>query len=231
MAQVSQVVLNGQVGLLSSKDMLAAGGALFNVTNPTIGTGIVHANKTAWSATANGFLAVQNNNPVGGKNIYFDRLEITETATAPTGTLVMRWEAYNETGIVALTGAVATATPVQINTGNGYSQSTGAVVQLFAAGAPAVPAAVGTRRLQGQAFIPTGVCVANDVYVLDFSSDSVSGGTAGLTAARATAPARLVTSFAPICVAPQTTTWLNQWWVTAGANVPSYEVNFTFIEL
>ena len=41
------IVLNGQVGLQSSRQQLAAEGKMFAVTNPTPGTAIVHATLTA----------------------------------------------------------------------------------------------------------------------------------------------------------------------------------------
>lgn len=227
----SQIVLNGQVGLLSNRDMLSGGGKYFVATNPTPGTAIAYSLKTSYSATANGLFCISNNNPQGGANIYLDHLLLVQTATAPTGTLSMRFEAFNETGIVAMTGAVSTITPVQINTGAGNSQTTGAVVQAFATGAGTVPAAVGTRRLQGIGAIPTGVAVTHDSYFVDFGTDCSLSPTAGLTAARATAPARQGCQMPPVVIAPQTTSWINMWWVTAAANTPSFEFQLGFIEL
>lgn len=224
-------ILNGSVNLLSSRQGMAGSGKYFNVTNPTPGTAIVWANLTAFSATANGLFLVQNNNSTGGANIYLDRLTLRQTATAPTGTLTLNFDVWNETGLVTGTGNVATRTPVQLLTGGGTSQTTGAVVQSFAAGAITIPAAVGTRRLQDIGSIPVGVTVAHDEFVVDFGADGPSAGTAGLTAARATAPARLTTAMAPIVIAPQTTSWINAWWITGAANVPSLEFSLTYVEL
>ena len=231
MAQTSGVVLNGQVGLLTSRQFLAAKGAAYNVTNSTPGTAIAYANQTSFSATANGLFIVSNNNAVGGANIYLDRLKLIQTATAPTGTLVARFEVFNETGIVAMTGNVATRTPVQLNTGAGFAQTTGAVVQSFAAGAGTVPAAVGTRRLQDIIALQCGVSVIHDEWVVDFGSDGTSPGTAGLTAARATDPARISAQGAAIVIAPQTTSWINAWTLTGAANIPSYEFSLTYVEV
>lgn len=221
-------VLNGQVGLLSSRQLLAAGGSYFKVTNPTPGTAIVWANQTAFSATANGLFVIAN---AGAKTIYLDQLWLKQTATAPTGTLSMNFEVYNETGQVTGTGNVATRTPVCTNTG--ASQATGAVVQSFAAGAITIPAVASgaTRRLQDVGSIPTGVTVAHDTFTINFGDDGPTTGKSGLTAARATDPAALVTRMAPIIVAPATTSWINAWWVTAAANVPSLEFSLGYIEL
>lgn len=211
--------------------MLAAAGKYFVVTNPTPGTAIAYALQTSFSATANGLFAIKNTNTVGGANIQLDYLKLKQTATAPTGTLVMNFEAYNETGLVTLTGNVATRTPVQLNQGSGFTQTTGAVVQSFAAGAATVPAAVGTRVLQSIGSINTGVTVAQDTYVMNFGGDGPVTGTAGLTAARATAPATVTGQMAPVIIAPQTTTILNMWWVTAAANTPSFEFELSYAEL
>lgn len=230
MSASSQIVLNGQVGLLSSRDMAAADASYFVITNPTPGTAIAYALKTGYSATANGLFCISNNDVVGGKNIYLDRLELIQTATAPTGTLAMHFDVYNETGIVAMTGAVATRTPVQVNTGSGTSQTSKAVAQSFDAGAATVPAAVGTRRLQGIGVIQTGVAVIHDSYFVQFGGESNIGGSGALTAARATAAARLGCQINPIVIAPQTTSWINMWWVTQAANTPSFEFTLGWIE-
>jgi hypothetical protein len=225
----SQIVLNGQVGLMSAADMLALGGSMFSVNTPSPGTGVAYAQLTAFSATANGLFVISNNNSVASqKNIILDRLSLFQTAAVATGTAIS-FEVYNETGIVAGTTAVATRTPVQINTGAGFSQSTGAVVQAFSAGAITIPAAVGTRRLQGQAWIPVGVNVVKDNYVLDFGVDGPVQPRTGLTAARATDTARCTGSMNPIIIAPQTTSWINMWGL--GTSTPSFEYNLTYIEL
>lgn len=222
------LAVNGQLGLLSSREMMANAGKYFTVTNPTPGTAIAYALQTGFSATANGLFAIANNNPSGGANIYLDTLTLTQTATAPTGTLAMHFDVFNETGIVTLTGNVATRTPVQLNTS--LPQTTGAIVQSFAAGAATVPAAVGTRRLQGIGVIQTGVAVIHDTYFVQFGADSDQSGAGALTAARATAAARLGCQMPPIIVAPQTTSWINMWWVTAAANTPSFEFALNYIE-
>ena len=221
---------NGAVALLTSEQMLVALGKGFVVTEPTLGTGVAYALQTATSATANGFLMISNNNTTAsGTNIYLDRLTITETAAAPTGTLRMTFEAINEQGIVAMTGNVATRTPVNLNTA--FTNATGATVQFFSGGAATVPAAVKTRNTLAEIHIDTGVAVQHDTYVIDFGVDSSTIGTAGLTAARAAAPATISTVAPALMVAPQTTTWLNMYWVTAATNVPSFTYQLTYFEV
>lgn len=220
------VVVNGQFGLLSQRQMLASSGNYWNATNPTSGTAIVWATLTGFSATANGLFLVQN---TGAKTIYWDSLWLKQTATAPTGTLSLNFEVFNETGIVTGTGNVATRTPVNMFTGS--ASATGAVVQSFAAGAITIPAAVGTRRLVDIGSIATGVTVAHDTFRVDFGADGPGLPRTGLTAARATDPAEMCTTMAPVVVAPNTTSWINAWWVTQAANIPSLEFSLKFVEI
>ena len=222
------IVLNGSIGMPSSRQILAASGKYFTVTNPTIGTPVVGATITAWSATANGLFVIANNAPSGGASIYLDNLLMRERATAPTGTLSMQFEVYNEQGIVAGSGNVATRTPVQVNTG--LPQTTVATVQAFAAGCITIPAAARTRYLQDTATLTTGVCVDNDTYELTFGQDGASSWKNGGAAARATDPAHITAGMGPIVIAPQTTSWINMWWLTQGVNVPSWEYKLSYFE-
>lgn len=225
----SSVVVNGQIGLPSNRQMMASAGAYFICTNPTPGTAIAFANNTAFSATANGLFAFANTNPVGGKSCYLDRIRLLQTATAPTGGLVTRYEVISETGIVALTGNVATRTPVNVNTG--VSNATGITVQSFAAGAATVPAAVGTRRTIFPGSLASGVDVAQTSWTIEFGADGSAVGTTALTAARATGPADLVSYAPPVVIAPNTTVWINLWGITPAANTPSYEFACFYAEL
>jgi hypothetical protein len=215
--------VNGNVGLLSQQQMLASGGNLFVVNCQTPGTAIAYAQLTAFSATANGLFVVAN---PGAKTIYFSRLELFQTAAIATGT-TWSFEAYNETGIVAGTTAVITRVPQCANN----TGTTSAVVQAFNAGAITIPAAASgaTRKLVGQAWIPIGVNVVKDVYALDFGSDAPLAGSGGATAARATDVARRIGHMPAVTVPPGTTTWLNMW--GCGTATPSFEYNFTYIEV
>lgn len=222
------VVVNGVVNEFSARNGRAIAGKYFTVTNPTIGTPVVGATITAWSATANGLFVIANQAAEGGANVVLDFMSLRLRATAPTGTLTMQFEAYNETGIVTGTTAVTSRTPVQVNTG--AAQTSVATVQAFAAGCITIPAAVGTRRLQGIGSIATGVAVDGDTYVLQFGADGAMGWKNGGAAARATDTAVIVGGMGPVVIAPQTTSWINMWWLTQAANVPSWEYQLGFFE-
>lgn len=224
------IVVNGVIQNLSARQQAALAGQYFTITNPTIGTPVVGATITAWSATANGMFLFQNTNSSGGKSLVLDFVQMRMRSTAPTGTLTQQWEAYNETGLVTGTGNVTSRTPIQVNTA--LPQTTGAVVQAFAAGCITIPAAAGTRRLQGTGTVSTGVGIDGDTYTLVFGADGIPSNSRGGAAVRATDTGLIVGSFpSPIIVAPQTTTWLNMWWLTQAANVPSWEYSAGFYEL
>ncbi len=221
---------NGSVALLTPRQMIAGQGKMFVATNPTPGTAIAYANKTAYSATANGLFSLYNGNAVGGPSIYLDRLKLVQTATAPANGVVTRFELFTETGNVALTGAALAVTPVNILNGPNAA-STMATVTFFSVGAGTVAAAVGTRKQVHVGSFATGVNVLYDSWTFAFGSDGVGQGTAPLTAARATAPADLVVAVPPIVVAPQSSVWMNLWGKTPDTNVPSYEFNLTYVEV
>ena len=215
---------------LSRRQQPAKAGKTFIVTDPTPGPAIVRATLTAFSATANGLFVIANGNPAGsGVNIYLDQMLLCQTAAAPGSTLVKHFEVYNESGIVAGTTAVATRTPVNLNPA--YANTTLATVQSFAAGAITIPAAVGTRRLMSVFTVTTGVTVRHDTFIVNFGADGPPIAKNGGAAARATDVATIVTNVPTVCIAPQTTSWINMWWVTQDTNVPEYEFALTYHEI
>lgn len=218
--------LNGSISQLTQEQALAGAGKAFVVNCQTPGTAIAYAALTTFSATANGLFVIRNTNASGGANIYIRRLELFQTAAVATGT-TWSFETYNETGLVAGTTAVITRTPIQIN--SGVSQTTGAIVQAFNAGAITIPAAVGTRTLTGQGWIPIGLNVVKDVYTMDFGSDGTVSGSGGATAVRAVDVARRGGQMPACIIPPQTTSWINMW--GCGTSAPSFEYNLTYYEL
>ena len=214
---------------LSSRQRLALAGNTWVVNCQTVGTAIAYAQLTSYSATANGLFVLYNGYSVASNvHVHLDRLELFQTAAVATGT-TWSFEAYNETGQVTGTTAVVTRTPIQINQRATAAQTTSVVVQAFNAGAITIPASVGTRYLVGQAWIPIGVNVVKDSYVLDFGSDAISAGKTGLTAARATDVARCTGQMNAVVIPPQTTTWINMW--GCGTATPSFEYNLVYHEL
>ncbi len=218
------LVLNGSIGLMSQQDMLAANNSLFVVNCQTPGTAIAYAQLTSFSATANGMFVIANTNASGGANIWIKRLDLFQTAAVATGTTIS-FEAYVETGVVTGTTAVITRTPVAVGPGGTLN----ATVQAFNAGAITIPAAVGTRVLKGQGWIPVGVNVVKDCYSMEFGSDSPQASKTGLTAARATDTARCTGQMGSVCIPPGSTGWLNCWGL--GTSTPSFEYNLVLAQL
>ncbi len=219
-----KTVVNGTLNTLSAQQNLAVDNNLFVVNCQSPGTAIAYAALTAFSATANGLFVIANNEQVGGKDIVLHRLDLFQTATVPVGT-TWSLEAYNETGIVAGTTAVVTRTAVNVHGGSALNGT----VQAFNAGAITIPAAVGTRTLVGQGWVPVGICVVKDVVSIEFGADGPAAAKTGLTAARATDTARLVAQMPAVVIKPQTTTWLNLW--GCGTNAPSFEYNLVLSQV
>lgn len=211
----STILVNGQLGLMSQQDAKAAAGQMYVVNCQTPGTAIAYAALTTFSATANGLFVISN--PAGsGKSIFVNRLDLFQTATVATGT-TWSMEAYTETGVVAGTTAVITRTAVPI----GDAITFPGTVQAFNAGAITIPAAVGTRKLVGQGWIPIGVNVVKDVYTMEFGSDAPAAAKTGLTAARATDVARLTGQMPSFMIPAGSSGWLNLW--GCGSSAPSFE--------
>lgn len=226
MPSQNAVVVNGQVGLLSPRQGLAAAGKYFVATNPTPGTGVLFGTVTAFSATADGLFTISNNNPVGGPVIYLDMLTLNMSGTAPTATTVAKLAVFNETGIVAPSAGNVAITPRNVLIGGAPSN---AVINGFSSAAMTIPAAVGTRTLVANISIPTSLGITGDSYIVQFGGDAASN--AGLTAVRATAAARIVVHAPPVSIAPQTTSILDFWWLTQATNGPTFEFELGYSEL
>lgn len=220
-------VLNGQVGLLRPRQMIAGAGKYFVATNPTPGTGVLFGTVTAFSATADGLFTIANNNPTGsGVNIYLDYLSLNMSGTAPTATTVLKMAVFNEVGIVAPSAGNVAVTPRNVMIGG---VTTNAVVNGFSSAAMTIPAAVGTRTLVSNISIPTSLGVTGDTYVVQFGGEA--SGANALTAARATAPARIVVTASPVTIAPQTTAIIDAWWVGQATNGPTWEFELGWAEM
>jgi hypothetical protein len=107
--------------------------------------------------------------------------------------------------------------------------TSGATINGFSSAAMTIPAAVGTRTLVANASLPTSLGITGDSYVYIFGGDP-SIATTALTAVRATAPARLVTTCAPVTIPPQYTAIIDFWWLTQATNGPTFEFELGYFE-
>ena len=230
---MSFAVLNGSFAPMSARQSLAGQGKTWVATTPTPGTAVAYANQTSFSATANGFLSIFNGNPVGtttapGVNIYLDRLRLIQTATAPTGGLVTRFEIFSASSQITMTTHVVAVVPVNVlqSTPN---TATAATIQFWSGGVATVPALTGSRLLYNGS-IASGVNVTHDSWTIEFGADGPLAPPAPLTAARATDPADLAVWAPAVVIAPQTAIVMNLWGLTPAANVPSYEATLVYNE-
>ena len=217
--------------LAMNKWALADEGSYFVATNPTPGTGVAYALVTAFSDTANGLFVLQNNNPAGGSgggvNIALDYVKLMLTA-APTATQSLELTVRTDT--VAM---VPTANNVQIGGGAGaqtlvstnHNDNTAPNVNLWAfnAGAMTVPASSASARRVGRIRIPTGLGIVGDEYEVQFGAVDRNSQVPGMTAVRASSPARFVAHAAPIILQPQMWAVITAWWLTAATSAPSFE--------
>jgi hypothetical protein len=223
----STAVFNGTVGILPTRQQAGQLGAYYTVTNPTPGTGITGGLVTGFSATADGLMTIANS---GGRTIYLDVLTLMISGTMPTGTTVQKLAVYLETGIVAPTAGNSVVTAKSLNPGVGVASS--ATVNVFVGGMATIPAtaAGATRTLVTNTSLPTSLGIVGDSYVYNFGGDPAQSG-GQLTAARLTAPARIVTSCNPVTIPPNYTAILDWWWITQAANAPVMEYELGWFEL
>lgn len=223
----STVSVNGQIGLLSNRQLLAAAGATFKVGSAA-STAVVYSLAAASSTTGNGLFAISNA-AGSGKNIYLKRLSLTQTASSATGTLAMHFPIYIESAIVALSGSFSADTPVNISPASGVASV--ATVTRFAASSATVPAAVGTRTLVCEPVIQTGVTVIHDSFTVEFGSDAPLATNGIMAAVRTVTAARLVVQAPAVVVTPGYSCIIQNYWLTAADNVPAYEYLFEWDEL
>jgi hypothetical protein len=220
--------------LSPTKHALADEGSYFVVTNPTPGTAVAYALQTTFSDTADGLFVIQNANPAGGPNVWLDYLKLILAGTAPTATQSMEFTVRTDSNSM-----VPTANSVQIAGGAGAQtifstnqpDPTSPAVNMWAynAGAMTVPATSASGRRVARAHIATGLGIAGDEYELQFGAPDRGAGNTGMTAVRASSPARVVGHCAPVVLQPQQWAVVNMWWLTAATTAPSFEYEWGLV--
>lgn len=200
---------------------LAEEGSLFITTTPTPGTGVALgiAAATQIVATAPSLL-IYNNDAVGGKNIFLDKIRLSCTGAGTAGAH-LHATAYMDS-IVRFTSGGTAATPVNANMGVANTS----IAKIYdASSAILSPAASANVRIVHNVIIRAAIPVVNDTITLDFGgeSSSVSGITNG------TAPLNLVHGFPPVVIGPQQSFLLFLWDASQSA-APTWEYTITHIE-
>lgn len=208
-------------------------GSYFIATNPTPGTGIApNAVETSFSDTR-GFFVIKNTEDPGNpqaKRIYMDYLKLILLATAPTATVSQHF-ALKRSKISREPTTAANRTllsPVQMASASGRA-SIARPMSYANAGAMTVPASAAEDPVVGRVCLPTSLGIAGDEYLLKFGSDDL-GAVAGLTAVRATAPARIVGLLPPVVIEAGESLVIHRWWLTEATNAPNFEFELAWYE-
>lgn len=215
--------------IIPTKHSLADEGSYFSLTNPTLGTAVTYALTTAFSDTAGLFL-IQNVAPLSDTTrIYLDFARLILMGTAPTATVSMHFAVkLSDPGTTRIPTANS-RNDLGVNCNMDNARASVARVYQFAAGSMTLPAAPGGARTVARASLPTSLGIAGDDYVLQFGGIDHAP-YAGLTAARATAPAKLCANVAPVVIGPGQYAVIYMWWLTAATTAPSFEYELGWYE-
>jgi hypothetical protein len=233
MASPSQAVLNGSVGLFFSRQQVSAAGLYYVATNATPGTALSSGQISTYSATADGFLTIVNNNQAGsGVNVYPDYIKAMLSGTAPAGTTVMNFGLVLD-AVAGVTPSAGNTVLSVVNSNQGSALVSRAIVNVSSGGAAmTIPAATAAAKNVGRCQIATSLGITGDEYVLQFGGNFGDvGAQGGGTAVRATAPARLSTQTVPICIPPQFGLVVNMWWLGSITNKPFFEYEVGLMEV
>lgn len=214
------------LSIVPTKHLLADEGSYYVATTPTPGTGIAMTISTAFSDTVAMF-AIKNSddrsNPQA-KRIYLDYLRLILLGTAPTAVIsrhfaIKRSPATDREPVTAANKTLMV--PVNLAGASGRA-SICRPLSYSAAAAMTVPASAVSDPVLCRAGLPTGLGISGDEYVLKFGGEDMSH-KVGLTAVRATDPARIITHAPPIIIEPGEWVVIHEWCLTEATNGPSFE--------
>lgn len=196
-------------------------GAYFRGTNATIGTGIIHALTTSWSATA-GLFCLRNTDSEGAKRIYLDFVRLI---TGPTA--------------IAMTAATSVEMAVTIDNTNRYSSggtaitpvnsnmdSSQATIANLTFGAVTLSAASGSVRNAGRmAFTRRAapVMVTGDQFLWQFGVSAPQSVSVMGSATPATAPAAFNAGMPPVIIGGGDSINFHLWYPAGATTAPTYE--------
>lgn len=155
------------------------------------------------------------------QRIYLDYLRLLLSGTAPAGTLNLELAVRVDT----ISKLPTNSNQYTINpavAADGASVFPGNVYAYLLANAMATPASSGAVRNAARARIPTGVAVNGDEYLFKFGTMD-GAPRMGLTAARATDPAKFVGDAQAVIINPGEWATIHLWWVTSATNLPIWE--------
>ncbi len=222
--QQSRVGARGElivIPLSEGKMGLADEGAYFKATNATVGTGIIHALTTAWSATA-ALFCLRNTDGEGAKRLYLDYVKLITGATAIGMTAATSIESAITIDNTNRHSSGGTAiTPVNVN-----MDSAQATIAALNFGAEVLSAASGSVRLVGRHAFPRRVApamVTGDQFFWKFGSDMTPFVSPVGAAAPATAPTQFIGGFGPVVIGGGDSLNFHLWYPAGATTAPTYE--------
>lgn len=196
-------------------------GAFFRGGNPTIGTGIIHALTTAWSATA-AIFCLRNTDSEGAKRIYpsFFRLHTGSTAIAMTAATSIEFAITIDSTNRYSSGGTA-ITPVCPN-----MDSAQATIANLTFGAVVLAAASGSVRQVARGAFPRRAApalVTGDQLHWKFGSEVAGQLAVAGSATPATAPAYMFAPMPPIIIGGGDSLNFHLWYPSGATTAPTYE--------
>lgn len=160
--------------LTGKQQKLADEGTLFVTRTPTPGTGTASiAAPTAYVATSP-YLIVYNNNPVGGKNIWLDRINLNLVTAGTSSTDLQFATALDQIPRYTSGGIGGSGTNVAALMAGPYPTNSGAPIgsssALIYAGALVAAAASPLNRILINRYLRSAIAVAKDTYEINFGA-------------------------------------------------------------
>lgn len=196
-------------------------GAYFKATNATVGTGVIHALTTAFSATA-ALFCLRNTDAEGAKRLYIDYVRLVTGATA-----------------IGMTAATSIEAAVTIDNTNRYSSggtaitpvnsnmdSAQATIAALNFGAVVLAAASGSVRTVGrQAFArrASPAMVTGDQFLWDFGVVGAQSLAIAGSATPATAPTAFGAAIGPVIIGGGDSLNFHLWYPAGATTAPTYE--------
>lgn len=207
---------------------LADEGQYFKATNATIGTGIIHALTTSWSATA-ALFCLRNTDSEGAKRLFLDYVRIITGPTAIAMTAATSIEAAVTIDNTNRHSSGGTAiTPVNTN-----MDSSNATIAALNFGAEVLSAASGSVRLVARAALARRVApamVTGDQFFFNFgAAENPVISTVG-AAAPATAPMQYAVPMGPAVIGGGDSLNFHLWYPAGATTAPTYEFEIAWWE-
>lgn len=218
--------------LTAKQHTLADEGSYYLCRTPTVGTGIAAVTSLTTFSALSPVMIVTNNNPVGGRNIYLDYVNLSVTATAASttsfnlATVLDSVPRYSSAGSGGAGTNLATALNGPYATNMAAMNPSNALVY---AGALVAIAASGQVRILSNRLVRQQIPVVLDQYQINFGTDAVGGPNLTAQALSAAVPTVTTVAHAPVCVTPGAS-FLLYYYGAGCAAAPSFEFEVGYVE-